>query len=608
MKKIAFIVFLSFAFPGACFPTDEEYQLERIVVTGSRLPANSLSQTRSVSIITSDHIKDSPYQALPDILSGLGGIDMRRRNQEGVQADISIRGTTFEQNQVLINGIKMGDPQTGHHTCDLPITRFDIGAIDILKGHGSSLYGPNAFGGVVNFITLRPQGDAIEIDSSGGTYDFCQAGLSVSNSFGAVCNRFSFDSSRSSGYRAETEFRTLTITETVSSELAGNRYDLLFGYSTKDFGADSFYSELYQNEEEHTDTRLFTVSGMIEEKGLNVVPKLFLKRLRDKFVLDRNRPGWATNYHTTYLYGGELGFVFESDAASVAYGVELAQETVDSTNLQEHHRTRSGFYIEASPRIGDTIILQTGVRADRYSGFDWEYTPSISASYELIPQCRVRSSIGRAFRVPTFTDLYYNDPANQGNAALRPESSWSYEVGVDAFLRGVTFQATAFRREGRDIIDWVKFVSASPWQAQNIGSVDTNGVELSCDIDVASGGGVCKRVRRLVVGTALLDSDYQQGYLSKYSLDYLKAHVFSNIEVALPCDLKNIWTISFKKRKGDSGYLVIDTRISRVIVRKERLLLEGFIEATNLGDSEYSEIGSVPMPGRWIKSGLRCVF
>jgi len=149
----------------------------------------------------------------------------------------------------------------------------------------------------------------------------------------------------------------------------------------------------------------------------------------------------------------------------VAYGYELARDTIDSTNLQLHSRTKDALYVEIAPHLADCLDLRAGFREDYSTDFGWQYAPSMSASLELTEGLRARSSIGRAFRIPTFTDLYYNDLANRGNSDLLPESCWSYEAGCKYTGRAVTAEMAFFHRDSSDTIDWTRMSARNRWQA-----------------------------------------------------------------------------------------------------------------------------------------------
>lgn len=594
MRVIVLVALLLAVYSDNSFP-DQAHKLERIVVTPSRLGANLAGDSRSIAVLDEAALTNSAYADIPDIIGNIGGIDIRRRSPQGVQADINIRGANFEENSVLIDGIKLNDPQTAHHNMDLPITLMDVDRIEILKGPASSIYGPNSFGGVINIITKRPEGRKVIVNSEGGSNDYFREAISVSCPVLTANNRFSIEESRSGGYRPETDFNIFSLSNATALDTLVGKYDFLFGYTKKDFGADSFYSNLYTNEEEHTDTRFFKIDGQMESKNLKITPRLFLRRHKDKFALDRNRPGWQTNYHTTYTYGGELNFIFENDFLDTSYGYELAQDTIDSTSLQTHSRTRDGMHFEVSPKLSDKLYLNALFRSDYFSGFGWEHSPSINASYRLFEDLILRALIGRAYRIPTFTDLYYNDPANKGSAALRPEYCWSYEAGADYRIALFSASATFFHRDSYDTIDWTRASSKDPWQASNIGTTGTNGLELSFKFD------------KIFFNYTVLDIYAKHDYLSKYALDYLKQHISAGAELEF-LGFRNHWVLNYKKRIGDSGYIVVDTRISKDIVKVKGVSFEAFLDLSNLFNVDYSEQSDIPMPAREVRAGGRLEF
>jgi iron complex outermembrane receptor protein len=605
MRKIAaiFLVFVSFT---SSTYSDEPRKLEKIIVTSSRLGTTLDRNSRSVTVLGPESLSYSSYNAIADQIGNVGGIDIRRRGPEGVQADINIRGSTFEQNTILIDGIKVNDPQTGHFNLDLPLTGADLDSIEILKGPASSLYGPNAFGGVINVITKRPEGKSVKLYSDGGSFDYYRGGLSVTYPFAALGNRFSFEESRSTGYMPETEFNILSLSNTTSIDTFLGIYNFLFGYLKKDFGADSFYSNLFSNEAEHTDTRFFKIGGEYENGPLKVMPKIFLRRHWDKFALDINRPGWQTNYHTTYSYGGQIDCVIKNDFLDTSYGFELSGDSIDSTNLQTHSRTTDGMYLELAPKINDRLDIKAGVREDYFSEFGWQCSPSVSASYAAFKGLLLRGSIGRAYRTPAFTDLYYNDSANRGNSNLRPESSWTYEVGSNCRAGAFDCSLNLFHRDSEDTIDWIRPNTQTVWQATNIGEVSTNGLEIYFELTPKNISADLPFGKTSISYTAL-DSYKKHDYLSKYALDYLKQQLScaSEFEIA---GWRNQWVFNYKKRVGSAAYLTVDTKLSKDIVRKGNLVFEAFIEAANLFDVDYSEQSNIPMPGRWIKSGARVEF
>ena len=592
----------------ACAFSEETERLGTIVVTPSRLAPYSPPGARSVTVLDREELNASAYDAIPDRIGDVSGTDIRRRGPEGVQSDINIRATTFEQNTVLIDGVKVNDPQTGHFNMDLPVTVSDVDRIEILKGPASSVYGANAFGGVINIITKRPSEKAgLVIDSTGGSFDYYRGSLAATIPAGIIRNRFSIEESRSTGYMPETQFNILSLTDSAYAETALGDYDFLFGYTLKDFGADSFYSNLDASEHERTDTRFFKIAGNIENGPLKMNPRLFLRRHSDKFALDSNRPGWQTNYHTNYSYGGELDFVLENPFMDVSYGIELTEYTIDSTNLQEHGRFNNGMYAELVGRITEKLFVNLSMREDYYSDFGWEYAPSVNASYSIFDWLKLRGLAGRSYRVPTFTDLYYVTLRSVGNTGLHSESSWTYEAGAESSAGPFDVSCAYFCRNSRDTIDWIRSSPlAPPWRASNIGTSDTNGFELSLKFSPRRVMNAFP-VTQVGLDYTALDVFNKHDYVSLYALDYLKQQICGIVD----CDIagfKNSWVLNFKKRIGDSGYVTVDMKLAKDVIKKDALFFEVFLEITNLFNASYSEQSSIPMPGRWIKSGGRLKF
>ncbi len=603
-RILLFIILILAIFCSSAF-SEESHQLERIVVTPSRIQGSS-DTGRSVTTLNAENMQSSAYDALQDIIGNLGGIDIRRRGPEGVQSDINIRGSTFEQNTVMIDGIKINDPQTGHYTMDLPMTSFDTEAVEILKGPASSLYGANSFGGVINIIIKKPEDKKLIVNAIGGQRDYFSGGVSLSHPVGILKNRFSIEWNRASPYIPDSEFSILNLSESSSVNTDFGDYDFFFGYSNKNFGANTFYSSANPREEESTDTRFFKASGKIVSGSLKIEPKIFLRRHYDKFTLDKNIT--QSNQHTNYTYGTEIGFVLEDRFMDVAYGFELAEDRVFSTNLQKHSRGRTGLYLEASPHLHEKLYLNAGIRQDTFSDFDTEYSPSVNLKYMIFDFLAARSSVGRSYRVPTFTDLYYVSDYSVGNPRLIPESSWTYEAGIDYLSEPVNCSLTYFNRESENTIDWIRTDPAiKPWRASNIGSVKTNGVESSIEVKP-------RKIRedfpidRFFVSYTGLDLFNKHDYKSLYALDYLKQEISGGLDYSL-FGFKNSWVLNYKKRVGaSSSSVVVDTKLTKGIIKREKLMFEAFLEITNLFDEDYSEQSGVPMPGRWIKSGIRLEF
>lgn len=602
---ISFITFMMHD-PGLA---EEIVELEPVVIVSSRIIAEeqeSRVPARSQDVIVVDDKKAISETSVPAILEKFSLTDVRTRGAYGVQADISIRGTTFEENLVLLDGISINDPKSGHHNMDLPITLFDVERIDLTYGPASSVYGSGAIGGAVNIIPKAPE-DKIGFfaSSSIGSWDFLSEAASVNIPIGAVKNRTSVEWKRSSGYKPETEFNALTVSSYSTLDLENLKADLFMGYLTKKFGANKFYSNSFPDEEESINTGLIIAKGETEYSGVIFKPAVYWKRLQDKFILDRNRPGFSRNDHTTHIYGGELISQIETSLGDIVIGETLGGESMESTSMDNRDRLKGSVFAEYENKFSKLSVNCTA-RIDYYSTFGFEFSPSANLSYEIFSNLSVRSGISRAFRAPSFTDLYYRSAANIGNEDLNPETAWVYDTGINYKSDGLEASAGIFLRDAENIIDWTRASSSNPWQAQNIGKFDMYGLEtsLGADFDKFMPGIWLKKA---VIKYGYLEGLEKEQVTSKYVLKYLKHNFNLNVSYNLPFKMTGELDFSFRKRIGDEGYFLLDSAVFKDI-EIGRGTASFFLKLSNIFNTAYVEEGSLDMPGFAAYAGASAKF
>ena len=348
----------------ACADGEPAYELEEMVVTAGRIPTTFSNITRSVVVIGRDDIRTAPVHSVQDLLQYALGVDVRQRGPLGVQADVAVRGGTFEQTLILVDGTKVSDPQTGHHNLDLPLALEDIERVEILKGQGSRLYGPNAFGGVINIITRKREHKAARLEALAGDYGLREGTVSLSHPLGTSSHHLSLSKRTSGGYRAATDFDISTVSYGFSIPIGPGMSDLSFGYMAKEFGANSFYSDKYPNEWENTNTTFLSAGFYLEEDRFSFSSKFHWRRHGDDFLLDRERPAWYRNRHTTDLSGVDLLFLFPSRLGTTAFGGEAGKEGIESSNLGNHSRTKEGFFVESTPLSPNSPYSASKASAD----------------------------------------------------------------------------------------------------------------------------------------------------------------------------------------------------------------------------------------------------
>ncbi len=449
LKHYVVLPLLSLVFSAqAQTDTLRTVELADVIIAENRLQTPFDETARSIHIVSREDIERAPVQSVNELLTYVAGVDVRQRGPVGVQADVSIRGGTFEQTLVLINGVKMSDPQTGHHQMNLPVTLDAIERIEVLKGPAARIYGQNAFAGAINIVTRIPEDPGVSVGGYGG--DFQTGGGSVGLTLPGERYRqhLSLSHDRSAGYRANADYRVTNAFYQSRLTAARGQFNLMAGHSRRAFGAGGFYvPEL--NEYEEVITSLLSLDYQGRAGRWTYQPRVYGRRGHDDYVFLRDSPAPYRNLHTTHVAGGELHTTYRSAGGVTGLGAEVRHERIDSNGIRtlrdstgaaidtvtvpflgQRQRTLLGFFAEHRFYFFDRLDVTPGLYVNWYSDYGWNYFPGIDASWKINPSWRLFANVGRSFRIPTYTDLYYDGPTNVGNDQLRPEDAVTYEGGV----------------------------------------------------------------------------------------------------------------------------------------------------------------------------------
>ncbi|MDI6606572.1 MAG: TonB-dependent receptor, partial [Candidatus Omnitrophota bacterium] len=557
MKKALIILISIIIFASGSLFAEEERRLERIVVTPGTdsLGPSAAKRVYSAQTAGSSEIKMKNPDTLADLLEGIPGTELRYRGTSGVQGDLSLRGSTYEQVAVLIDGIKVNDPQTGHHNLDIPLTVYDIERLEVIKDGASSLYGAGAFAGSANFVIKKPIKESLKIDSLFGEHALFGQAFSLTLPSTDLAGRISYEHRISKAARPNTDFQYYTASGYLNKDLNNSLLDALFGYQKKDFGADSFYSNLLPEEEEHTET-FFIKTGL--DSPLNSCRfknNLFFRRHWDKFISNRNNPS-SVNYHTTYIYGLTSRLNAPTKSGEVMLGLDLGREEINSTNLGKRDIFYEAFSLGFIPQLPAKLDSDFRARADHYRGWGWQESYNLGLGYEVIDgRLKINGSVSRSFRIPSFIELYYDTAANKGNSSLKVERGDNFKLGLDFRNRGWEFGIDGFIRRGYNLIDWTRASEQDPWRAANLGRVDFRGAEFIARWSRQSNP---ERINleKVAFSYAYIDVDKESsGFFSKYALDALKHQLLLDIYSSL-FGLKINWQLSYNQRYYGETYFV----------------------------------------------------
>ncbi|MHB1021434.1 MAG: TonB-dependent receptor plug domain-containing protein [Acidobacteriaceae bacterium] len=565
-----------------------------VVVLGSPEPISEGESSRSVVVLdTQEH--PLAFQTLEDYLRTDSSVDIQQRGAAGVQSDISIRGASFEQTLVLLNGLRINDAETSHFNLDLPVPLHAIHSIDVLHGAGSTLYGSDAIGGVVDFVTAKPETTALQLRTGVGSFGENQQAF-----VGSVLGRKwseTLAGSRdfSTGFIPDRDYRTEDASSETWLQSSLGQTAILFAGSDRPFGADQFYGNF--NSWERTKGWF---ASLRQELGSKTEAAVAYRRHADIFVLFRNDPAFYKNQHLDESWEGALRRKDQFfQHATVFYGLEANTDAIQSNSLGHHGRNQGAGYVDLEAQPTQQTTFSVGLREEVLSGGRSVLSPTFAGSIWVHPTVKLRASAGYGFRLPTYIDLYYSDPSTIGNPNLKPESAWNYDGGVDWYPTARTAASlTVFYSRQQNAIDYVRASTNQPWQATNLVGLRFTGVESALQWQPVSS----QRVR---LGWTLLSGaqDALHGLLSEYVFNYPTNNASFEWTSTMPHGLLMRTHVGVTQRYHQEAYPVWDLSFAREAGR-----IQPFLQITNFSNTGYQEIAGVPMPGRSFVGGFQILL
>ena len=597
--KFSLFIFLGIQFLFSQQPTSNQV-LDEVVVSSTKINLPFSKNFRTIKIINSKEIANSPATNVAELLQQTIGIDIRRRGVSGVQGDLYIRGGGFDQTLLLIDGMKMDDAQTGHHTLNMILPLYLIERIEIIRGPAARIFGQNAFNGAINIITKEVKGEkrTANIDFrelSFGSYGQKNFALTSSIISEKIKSIFSFSINKSDGYRHNTDFSNANYFNKTSFKTKSSPIDLISSFSQRKFGANGFYASPSATEQyEETQASLLGISTVIQSENLIIKPRIYWKRGQDMYIYIRDNPSVYRNLHKTNKISAELSGSYISDLGVTGFGLDLSTVNITSNNLGEHKRNTANAFIDHTFELfNGNLSVSPGIAISYFSDLSFHSFPGIDLGYHLSSNFKLYSNIGKTYRIPTYTDLYYSDRTTIGNENLNPEQATSTELGIKFNDSQFNFSASLFSRKSKNIIDYVKENENDLWKAVNIRSLNTKGFELDLSYDFSKSSSSSS----FGLGYSNLNDDSYVSNInySKYSLNSIKNHFISNLNLTYFKKIIHSTIFKYVKRSDGSNYSVLDSKIS---------FRSFFVNVNNILDVVYSETNLVPMPGKNVLLGF----
>ena len=586
---------------------NNEIELEEVeLISSPRIEILNSENSINILTISKEEIKKSTATNVSELLQQVAGLDIRRRGVEGMQADLYIRGGSFDQTLLLIDGIKVEDPQTGHHTMNMTLPLSAIEKIEIIKGAASRLYGQNAFTGAVNIITKKDIENNISLGLSAGSFNQKKASLTLQKEFEKSDLLINYSRKQSEGYRYNTDYENDEFFIKSNFKIKNQNISAIGAFNERKFGANGFYASPEAIDQyEETQASLIGFSTTFNKDKLKIKPKLYWKRNQDMYVYLRQDPSVYRNMHISNKLGAELNMVLNNRLGMLGLGIDISNTKLSSNNLGQRDRTMVHVFAEQQMMFfDDKLDVTPGLAITYFSDKDNlqsstsenednlpKIYPGIDFGYKIKEEIRLFSNVGYTFRIPTYTDLFYSSPTTIGNENLSYEKALTLELGMKYRKENFNLNFSLYRRDASNIIDYVKNNEDDPWQANNIRNIITNGFELNIGYKFYLNS---SNEHQINIGFSNINDDLKetQFNFSRYALNSLKNHITATYMFEINEKISSSLVLKNAERINEKNYTVIDFKTSYKFNKFAISIL-----LNNILDTEYSETNLVPMPG-----------
>lgn len=579
---------------------EEEKPVEiRVVVSTALAPQGEETAPREVVVVERASLPVGG--TLLDLLSALPMVDVQPRVAGGLFGDIKMRGADYGGVLVCIDGVRWNDPQTAHFNGSIPIPLELVERVEVVTGGHSLFFGTDAVGGVINVITRRDRGREGTTRLSVGSFGAREAGIGLGDSWKGMTLRGAYKAARDGGFRPNRDHSLSQGGVTAALRFLGGESRLSLFSMDHSFGAEGFYGPYPSWEKTDGDGVIFETvldRGLLGKEAGPARVSLSWRRNKDLYYLYREKPELYRNEHTnnTFLLKGSSS-LWRGREGELSLLLEGGRTNLRSARLGDHDYNRFALALEGVLLPFERGLLQVGIRWDRYSLFGSSLSPGLGLSWSVTPRLKLRSSLGGAFRVPSFTELYYLAPGTVGNKDLKPEKALSLEGGGDLFLSPWRLSLTLFHRWEGEGIDWVRRDPQEPWRAENIGKARVLGVSFFYERS-------CSGFFNLWGGYSWTKVDAERNdFFSRYARDTVRHHLSLGMKGKMG-RWGYVASLQYKYRpQGERTALPLGLSVTFSLWGGEL-----FLRGENLLGRSYEEVPDVPLPRRSFQAGWSARF
>lgn len=613
--------------------SQDTISLDPVSISATLKPLSVSKTGRNIIILKGEQFSKMPVHSIDELLRYVPGVEVQSRGPMGSQSDIVMRGGTFQQVLVVVDGLRLNDPNSGHFTGYIPIAPSEIDRIEIVKGASSAIYGSEAVGGVIHIITKsfasknHDSKKQMILQATGGEY-----GLWSINAGGTWQKKHTVISGGILSNNADGQQQRGTMgyfNNNTLSLSAGHYFNenlhisARSSYDNRDFSAQNFYTTFKSDTANETVETFWNQLNLTYKKDKNKFSiDAGYKKVKDRYAF--NSAGVPNRNTSTLLQLLSLYDHTFTENTSLAGGIQIQNKKIISNDRGDHNLLQTAAFVVLNQSLGN-FTLMPALRVDNTENSGTEVVPQLNLSYK-IDKLQLRASAGNTIRQADFTERYNNynktfvASGSIGNPDLEAERSFSYEAGADFFVNTfLKISATAFKRDQEKLIDYVvtpysempRKVNLSPTGtyalAKNIAKVNTKGIET--DIQFIKHFNSTHKIST-TIGLLWLDSESSNTVASFYISSHAK--FMSNFSILYQHRYFGVSINGlYKKRKQNTApainatlspdYFVMNTRVDFFVFKKVTF----FIQADNVFDKSYSDLLGSQMPGRWMMGGLK---
>ena len=640
MEEIKFLIVVSLAYLCSTnlHAQQAEVELDPVTITATLHPVSSSATGRNLTVIKGEQFSKLPVNSIDELLRYLPGLEVQMRGPMGAQSDIVLRGGTFQQVLVILDGIRINDPNTGHFNSYIPVAPAEIDRIEILKGASSAIYGSEAVGGVIHIITKSfaakraQKAKQFTAQVTAGQYGLMngQLGEFYQNGNTAIAGGIISNNATGQQQRGTRGYFHNTSTSVSINQYLNKYWKISYrsAYDKRDFAAQNFYTTF------KSDTANEKVSAFwnqlklaFEKEHHNFSLNIGYKAVKDQYQF--NSVGTPNLNKSKLLQALAINKWQAAENTTLTTGAQFVNKQMTSNDRGDHTLNQAGTFLILDQKIGIHGNISPAIRIEWNEGSGWQFVPQLNLSYKA-PYWQLRGSAGRTKRDADFTERFNNynkafvASGSIGNPDLVPENSFSYEAGADFFgIKNMKVSATFFQQRFTELIDYVttpyaampRKVNLSPTGtyalALNIGKVNSTGVETDVQYNKKFND---NQHLWATFGFTWIDSksnnttpsfylSSHSKYLANFNLQY--AIKWFSISVNGLYKQRREQTLTAINANISKDYFVINAQL-QALVYKNKVSI--FTQLDNVFDKQYSDLLGSQMPGRWLMGGFKVML